>query len=162
MSTIQSSLPFENRGASQHKCYCYKVRSTAIQSKGHKSKTETLYQAKVSGSPGAQQKPSGAIWRWLPAEKCGNCRATEILKYVGLCQWMRRKRRVYPEDRRQVRPQKERGYSTWVTWGCDSSFNKRLHNPGSLRSLKKPFTKCLRKPWNKYLEELWIWDIFKL
>lgn len=33
MSTIQSSLPFENRGASQHKCYCYKVRSTAIRQK---------------------------------------------------------------------------------------------------------------------------------
>lgn len=30
MSTTRSSLPFKNRGASQHKCYCYIVRSTAI------------------------------------------------------------------------------------------------------------------------------------
>lgn len=160
MSTTQSSLPFKNRGASQHKCYCYIVRSRQYVKRPQIENRDFVSSESVWKSM-SQAKTFRGYLKVAASWEVWKLRATEIRGAVSMNE--KEKEGISWGQKAGQASERERFLDLGhLRLWLQLQSKKRLHNPGSLRSLKKRFTKRLRKPWNKYLEELCIWDIFEL
>lgn len=161
MSTTQSSLPFKNRGASQHKCYCWDSQIHGNMSKGHKLKQRLCIKRKVSGSPWAT-KP-GAIWKVAASWEVWKLR-TETQQAVSMNE---KEKEGISLRKKAGQASERRTSSTWVTWGCDCSFNQRrgCTTPGSLRRFKETFHQTLKETLEQHLEdyasEIWYSGVIK-
>lgn len=144
MSTIQSSLPFENRGASQHKCYCYKVRSTAIRQKATNRKQRLCIKRKCL----EVHEPSKNLKGYLEVAaswEVRKLRETAILKCVGLCQPMRRKRKVSPEDRGRLGLRKREVTRPGSPEAATATSIKEAAQPRVSQEFKETFHQMLKE-----------------